>query len=164
MSSLEQYVLDAEKAFTEKEYLHGKALLENALMDEPTYGKAHNHLGWLYLYHLNDYDKAESHLRLALKYASGYAAPYEHMSTLLFDAKRLKEHEALLNRALKVAGISNSFIYNDFGRNREVSGHYKEALKFYRLGIRWSLDEHEITVMKENIRRCRSKRWAFLTG
>jgi len=159
---LEQYVLDAESAFEQQEYLQGRELLERALEEEPTYGKAHNHLGWLYLFQLNEFEKAETHLKLALKYAAGYSAPYKHMSSLLFDAKRLDEHEKLLQEARKVAGITNSFIYNDLGRNEEVRGRYRHAIKQYKLGIRWSMDQEEIIVLKENIRRCRDKKWLFL--
>ena len=160
--TLEKYLLDAERAFADQEYLQGKELLQDALAYEPTYGKAHNHLGWLYLYHLKDYEKAESHLRLALKYCPGYGATYQNMSTVLFEAKRLEEHKQLLLEAKDVYGISNSFIFNELGRNSEVSGNYREALKWYRLGVRWSVDEQELMILKENISRCRSKKWYFL--
>ncbi|MGB3463789.1 MAG: O-linked GlcNAc transferase, partial [Cyclobacteriaceae bacterium] len=99
MQILERYILDAEQAFENQEFLQGKELLEYALAEEPTYGRAHSHMGWLYLYHLNDLEKAESHLRLALKYAATYGAVYQHMATLLFDSNRLREHEDLLEVA-----------------------------------------------------------------
>ncbi|MEL6561409.1 MAG: O-linked GlcNAc transferase [Bacteroidota bacterium] len=164
MQTLERYLMDAEKAFQEQEFLQGKEFLEYALAEEPTYGKAHSHMGWLYLYHLNDYEKAESHLRLALKYSAKYSAIYQHMATLLFDARRLDEHESLLEAAMQVTGVPPSFIFNDFGRNREVQGRYKEAIKLYKLGIQNSLDSHEISVIRDNIQRCKQKRWKFLFG
>ncbi len=162
MQILERYLLDAEQAFEQQDFLQGKEFLEYALAEEPTYGKAHSHMGWLYLYHLNDYEKAESHLRLALKYAATYHAVYQHMASLLFDAKRLDEHESLLEVSQQIAGVPTSFIFNDLGRNREVQGKYKEAIKFYNEGIKWSLDTGEINVMRDNIRRCKEKRWKFL--
>lgn len=162
MQILERYVLDAEQAFEQQEYLQGKEFLEYALAEEPTYGKAHSHMGWLYLYHLNDYEKAESHLRLALKYAAKYSGVYQHMASLLFDAKRLTEHESLLEVAQQIPGVPSSFIFNDLGRNREVQGKYKEAIRFYKDGIKWSLDTNEINLIRDNIRRCKEKRWKFL--
>ena len=69
MHNFEEYVVNAEKAFEKGLYMEGKAFLDDAVSMEPTYGKAHNHLGWFYMYHLDDYVKAESHLKLALKYA-----------------------------------------------------------------------------------------------
>lgn len=162
MNVLEQYVLDAEREFEQQDYLQGKSYLESALQEDPTYGKAHNHMGWLYLFFLNDLIKAEQHLRLALKYTSGYAAPYIHMISLLFEAKRMDEHLALLQEALNVQGVSNSHIYNDLGTHFEVKGEYRKALRYYKEAIKWSLDNVEINGIKNNINRCRDKRWMFL--
>jgi len=162
LQNYEQYVLDAEKAFEQGLYLEGKAYLDNALAEDPTYGKAHNHLGWFYMFHLEDYEKAEVHLRLALKYAKQYSAPYIHMIYLLFTANRLDEHEKLVAEAMKVPGVKKSFLFNEVGRRKEVTGKVSEAIKYYRMAIRWSLDEKEIEVFRDNIRRARSKRWLFL--
>ncbi len=159
---LEQCILDAEKAFEENLFLEGKGYLEDALAEEPTYGKAHNHLGWLYMYHLNDLDKAERHLKLALKYTSNYRAPYIHMSSLLFDMGRLDECEAILEQAKLVPGVERSFIYNEYGRLNEIKGKYRSAIRSYKDAVRWSLNEHEISVAKDNIKRCKNKRWFFM--
>ncbi|NET09192.1 MAG: O-linked GlcNAc transferase, partial [Symploca sp. SIO2B6] len=140
---LEQCMLDAERAFEEQLYLEGKGYLEEALAEEPTYGKAHNHLGWLYLYHLNDLDKAERHLKLALKYTNSYKAPYIHMSTLLFDQGRFDECELILAQAEQVPGVEKSFIFNEYGRLNEVKGQYRSAIKSYKDAIKWSLNDHE---------------------
>ena len=162
LQNYERYVLDAEKAFEKGLYLEGKAYLDNAIAEEPTYGKAHNHLGWFYMFHLEDYEKAEAHLRLALKYAKQYSAPYVHMIDLLFEAKRMDEHEKLVAKAMYVPGAKKSFLYNEVGRHKEVSGRFTQAIKFYRLAIRWSMDEKEIQAIRENIRRARSKRWLLI--
>ena len=69
---LENYILRAESAFEKNEYLEGMNFSENALGIEPTYAKAHNHMGWFYLYPLEDWSKAEKHLKLALKYDANY--------------------------------------------------------------------------------------------
>jgi tetratricopeptide (TPR) repeat protein len=160
---LEQYVLDAEKAFEQGHYLEGKAFLESALTEEPTYGKAHNHLGWLYLGRLDDLEKAERHLRLALKYSQKYSAPYIHLISLLFESKRLEEHEHLIAAAMKVPGVSRSFLYSEKGKAFEVKGKYTQAIKWYRKAIRWSMDESEITAVRNYMRRAKSKRWLFLS-
>ena len=160
---LEQYVLDAEKAFEQGHYLEGKALLESALAEEPTYGKAHNHLGWLYLGRLEDYELAERHLKLALKYGQQYSAPYIHMITLLFETKRLDEHEHLIEKAMKVPGVSRAFLYSEKAKAFEVKGKYTQAMKWYRRAIRWSMDEAEIGAVRNYMKRAQSKRWLFLS-
>ena len=159
---LEQYVLHAEKAFEQGQYLEGKALLEKALTEEPTYGKAHNHLGWLYLARLDDFEKAERHLKLALKYSQKYSAPYIHMITLLFELKRMEEHESLIATAMEVPGMSRSFLFSEKGKASEVKGKYTQAIKWYRLAIRWSMEESEINAIRNYMKRAKSKRWLFL--
>jgi len=160
---LEQFVLDAEKAFEQGFYLEGKAYLESALTEEPTYGKAHNHLGWLYLVRLDDIEKAERHLKLALKYSQTYSAPYIHLIGLLFETKRLEEHGYLIAEAMKVPGISKTFLYAEKGKAFEVKGKYTQAIKWYRKAIRWSMEESEITAVRNYMRRAKSKRWLFLS-
>ena len=162
LQNFEQYVLDAEKAFEKGLFLEGKGYLENALAEEPTYGKAHNHLGWLYLFHMDEVEKAEMHLRLALKYARQYSAPYVHLIELLFSAERLDEHAKLVAEAMKVPGVGKTYLYNEMGRNVEMKGRITDAIKFYKLAIRWSTDKEQIKVIKENIRRAMGKRWLFL--
>ncbi len=162
LQNFEQYVLDAEKAFEQGLFAEGKSYLENALAEEPTYGKAHNHLGWLYLAKLDDVQKAEMHLRLALKYARQYSAPYVHLIDLLFNAERLDEHAELVAEAMKVPGVGKTYLYNEMGRNVEMKGRITDAIKFYKLAIRWSTDKEQIKVIKENIRRAMGKRWLFL--
>lgn len=156
---LHQYILDAEKAFEQQEWLEAKGILEQALQEEPTYAMAHNHMGWLYVYWLVDYQLAEMHLKLAMKYAPQYHATYMHMAQLLFEAKRLDELNELLIIAINVPGVRKSFIYNDLGRINEVRGKMRQAVKFYKKAAVCSLDEYELQVIRDNIRRCRQKRW-----
>ena len=159
---LEQCMLDAKRAFEEQLFLEGKGYLEEALEEEPIYGKAHNHLGWLYMYHLNDLEKAERHLKLALKYTSNYKEPYIHMATLLFDMGRFEECQVILEQAKLVPGVEKSFLFNEYGRLNEIKGRYRSAIRSYRDAIRWSLNEHEISIVKGNIRRFKNKRWFFM--
>lgn len=158
---LQQYVYDAERAFERQEWLEGKDLLHEALEIEPVYAKAHNHLGWLHLYHMLDFTLAEMHLKLALKYAPEYHAPYLHMAQLLFDMGKWQELEQLLSRAMDVAGVQKSFIYNDLGRVKEVQGKYGKAIGYYKLAARHALDTKEIDGIRSNIKRARKKRWMF---
>lgn len=158
---LQQYILDAEKAFERHEWLEGRDLLHEALEMEPVFAKAHNHLGWLYLYYLIDYNLSEMHLKLALKYAPGYHAPYLHMAQLLFDTGKWEELERLLNKAMGISGVQKSFIYNDLGRLHEVKGEYRKAITNYKLAIRYSFDTKEIDTFRDNIKRSRNKRWVL---
>ena len=162
IQQIEQLMWDADRAIDQQLYLEGKGYLEDALAVEPTYGRAHNDLGWLYMYHLVDAERAEMHLRLAMKYASNYKAPFIHMAHLLFDQDRLDECKSVLDSARHVPGVSKSFLYNEYGRLSEVQGNYRMAIEFYKNAIRWSVNDYEITTAKENIKRCKNKRWFFM--
>ncbi len=159
---LERYIQNAEKAFEQNDYLEGMRFLEEVLTMEPYFGKAHNHMGWLYLYQLNDWSKAEMHLNLALKYAADYQAPYIHMSHMLFEKGKFQELGELLNRASTVGGVQKSFIFNQFGRIHEVDGKLRKAVKLYKDAVRWAFNDQELSVYKDNIRRCRDKRWILM--
>ena len=159
---LERYIQNAEKAFEQKDYLEGMRLLEEALTIEPDYGKANNHMGWLFLYHLNDWAKAETHLNLAMKYSPSYSACYIHKSYMLFEKGRFDELTQLLEKALTIGGVQRSFIYNEYGRMYEVSGKLRKAVKFYKLAFRWTFNEQDLNLYKDNIRRCRDKRWILM--
>lgn len=160
--ALEQFIVDAENAFERQEWLEGENYLRLALQEEPTHGKAHNHMGWLHLNHLESYDLAEMHLKLAMKYTRNYSAPYVHMAQLLFDSNRFEEHGEILRKAQKLPGINFAMIHNDLGRAEEVHGRIRKAIQAYKTALRWCLNDHELEVIKANIRRCKTKRWLLI--
>ncbi len=159
---LERYIQDAQLAFKMKDYLEGLRLLEEALTIEPIFGKAHTLLGWLYLFQMIDWDKAETHLKLALKYSPSYSTPYLHMSYILFEKSRFKELTVLLDKALTIGGIQKSLIYNSYGRMYEATGQLRKAVRCYKTAIHWAFSEQEFNLIKTNIKRCRDKRWVLM--
>jgi Tfp pilus assembly protein PilF len=160
--ALERFVQSAENAFEQSDYLEGMRILEQALIIEPCYGKAHNYMGWLYLYQINDWDKAEIHLKLALKYAPTFSEPYINMSYLLFEKGKFDELTELLTNAIAVGGVQKSFIYNEYGKMFEANGKLRKAVNFYKAAVRWAFNEQDLNNYKDNIRRCRDKRWIML--
>jgi tetratricopeptide (TPR) repeat protein len=156
---LETYLKKAEKAIEENEFLEALKILEEALTIDPKFGKAHSHLGWLYLYKIVDWGKAEIHLEMALQYSPEYSAAYIHMSHLLFEKRNFGKLAELLSKAGMIDSINKSFVFNEFGRMYEVSGNYGTAISYYKQAIRWSLDEQDLNHYKESIKRCREKRW-----
>ena len=119
-------------------------------------------MGWLYLFQINDWEKAEMHLKLALKYAAEYSAPYLHMSHILFEKRRFDEFYKLLDKASAIGGIQKSFIFNEYGRMNEVKGKLRKAVKNYKKAILWTFNDHDLNIYKDNIRRCRDKRWILM--
>src|SRR5262245_55146485 len=65
---VEEYFMQVDKLFADNEFVQGKKLLEEILEMEPAYGRAHNHLGWLYYAKLDNFEKAEYHYKSAKKF------------------------------------------------------------------------------------------------
>lgn len=154
---VEEYFMQVDKLFAEQEYGKGKKLLEEILEIEPAYGRAHNHLGWLYYAKLDDYGKAEYHYKLAKKFAPDYPHGYINLSYILVETRRFDEAKENAGEALKVAAVNRAVIYNELGRVEELSGNYKEALKHYKEAVKSSLNKNELEVYNGNIERVKNK-------
>ena len=159
MQLLEQYMLEADQAFAREDFVKGKALLEEVLALEPDHGEAHNYLGWLYLYQLNEPEKAEQHFAWAMRYKPNCRGAYVHLSSLLADQGRYEELFALGEKAFRVRGINQVSLLIDQGRAFELMGSYKTAIRHYKAAVRASLNNAEIDGLRDHMRRCRRKRW-----
>lgn len=149
--------LDADKHFSKGEFVEGKNILEEILAQEPGYGRAHNHLGWLYYAKLDEYAKAEYHFRLAIRFAPAYPAAYMNLCYLLNYLNRyhdLKEHIA---RALTIEGTAKSQLYHELGKSHEVNGRYAEATEAYKEAIRFSLSSEEVEALNAHVQRVKGK-------
>jgi hypothetical protein len=155
---LENYIQKAEKAFESNDFVKGMEYLEEALMSDPHFGKAHNHMGWLYIYHLKDWTKAEKHLGMAMRYTPGYAPVYIHLSGMLLEQGRFEDLEKLLEKAQGVGGVQKAFVYNTKARIQEIKGRYKKAIALNKQAVKWCLNDQELNNLKAEIKRCRKKR------
>jgi tetratricopeptide (TPR) repeat protein len=161
INHIEELFLEADKALDEGNLAEGKKLLEEILREEPSYGKAHNHLGWLYKTRFQDYNTAETHYKLALKFDPDYSATYLNYAYLLRDSGRLDELEQILTRALNINAPNKCGIYDEFGSLYELRGQYKQAIKYYKKAIQHCLNDKILEELKGHIKRCRKKRSMF---
>jgi tetratricopeptide (TPR) repeat protein len=155
---LENYIQMAEKAFESNDYIKGMNHLEEALMCDPHFGKAHNHMGWLYIYHLKDWTKAEKHLNLAMKYSPDYAPTYIHLSEMYLQNGRFDDLENMLERAQNIGGVQKAFIFNMKARMQEIKGRYHKAITLNKQAVKWCMNDQEVNNLKAEIKRCRKKR------
>jgi tetratricopeptide (TPR) repeat protein len=160
-SEIEDLFLEAEKAFDEGNHREGKRLLTEILAEEPSFGRAHNHLGWLYKTKYQDYKMAERHFKLAINFNPEYPSTYLNYAFLLRDLYRLNEMEELLNKALKVDTINKCGIYDEFGSMYELRGEYNKAIKNYRTAIKYCLNDGILDDLKKHIKRCKKKKSIF---
>lgn len=154
---IEELFLKVDDFFSRGEFTDGKKLLEDILEHEPGYGRAHNHLGWLYYAKLDDYVKAEYHFKLAIKFAADYPAGYMNLTYLLNYLNRYDELVKHIETALNVGGTVKSVLYNELGKAHEMNGYYAEASKAYKAAIRFSLNKDEMASLNENLARVKNK-------
>jgi Tfp pilus assembly protein PilF len=155
---LEEKFLTADKLISENRLSEAAKLLEEILEEAPDYGKAHNHMGWLFETKFKNLIRAEEHYRLALKFSPDYTAAYYNYCYLLSSLRKFDELEKTLEHAIKVSGISYATIYNEYGLLREMQGNLDEAIHYFKLHIKNSFDSKSIETAADSIRRCERKK------
>lgn len=155
---LEEKFLAADKLINENQLSKAAKLLEEILEEAPDYGKAHNHMGWLFETKFKNLKRAEEHYRLAIKFSNDYSAAYYNYCYLLSTLRKFDELEKLLEQAIRVSGISYATIYNEYGLLREMQGELDDAIHYYKLHIKNSFDTKSIDTAAESIKRCERKK------
>jgi tetratricopeptide (TPR) repeat protein len=155
---IEEKFLKADQLIAENKLSEAAKMLEDILVEAPDFGKAHNHMGWLFETKFKNFQRAEEHYRLALKFSPDYTAAYYNYCYLLSALRKFDELEALLKRAIAVSGISYATIYNEYGLMREMQGELDDAIHYFRLHIKNSFDTKSIETAAESIKRCERKK------
>lgn len=154
---VEEKFQSADRLINEGKIGDAARLLEEILAEVPDFGKAHNHMGWLYETKFKNYTKAEEHYKFALKFAPEYTAVYYNYACLLSTLRKFDELEKLLGMAVTVAGINYATIYNEYGLMYEVQGNFTDAIHHFKLSIQNSYDNKSIESAIESIKRCERK-------
>lgn len=154
---LDDKFFEADQLIKENKIGDAIRLLNEIIEEAPDYGRAHNHLGWIYETKFNDYTRAEKHYKAAIEFNPEYVAVYYNYAILLSTLGKYEELEFILNKALKVPGINRATIYNEFGIMYEAMAQYEKAIEHYRLYIRFLFDNKLIEVAKDSIKRCELK-------
>ena len=154
----EQMFSNADKKINEGNVQEAHQMLI-ALTDKfPEFGKAYNHLGYIYETKYRDAAMADAYYKYALKYAPNYPATYMNYAVVLSTSERFSELEELLNKALTVPGMNKDRIYNEFGIMKELQGLYDDAMAYYRKAITYSFVEKDIELYDKSINRCNIKK------
>jgi Tfp pilus assembly protein PilF len=155
---LEEKFLSADKLIGENSLSEAAKILEEILEEAPDYGKAHNHMGWLFETKFKNLARAEEHYRLALKFSPDYTAAYYNYCYLLSTLRKFDELEKVLEHAIRVSGISYATIYNEYGMLREIQGKLDDAIHYFKLHIKNSFDGKSIETAADSIKRCERKK------
>ena len=156
-SRLEQLYLEGEQAIKNNDFVEAIHKLEEMLAEDPQSCRAHNSLGWLYRTQLDEYDRAETHYTMCLKYAPNYPHAYWNYVYLLTDLERYDEAVQLMRRALNVPSVDKPSVYNRLGMIHELQAQYADAVANYKKAIRLCLNNETIEDYKRHVERCEYK-------
>lgn len=153
LNSIEARWLYADRLLDEGRISEGKEVLEAILADEPGYGRAHSHLGWIAGVHFGDWPAAERHFRLAVKFSPEFAPGHFHLARYLLTAHNWAELDTHVAAALEVTGTDNATLLDILGNGLEMQGRYLEALRAYERAIVLTLDLAFAENLRESCKR-----------
>ncbi len=154
---IEKHLAEAEQLIYANNVEGGLELMDSLLYDEPGYGTLHNYLGWAYFYYTPDVDRAELHLKMAIRFNEAYAPPYLHLGTLYIKAQKYTEAIAILEKGLHLQNANRFAFLESIAQAYELTGDFKKAINTYKAALKATVG-HESNTLLENIKRCRKKR------
>jgi tetratricopeptide (TPR) repeat protein len=153
----ETMLAQANTLIQEKRSQESVELLFKILESNPQFGKAYNHLGYVYEIDYRDYTRAEEYYKKAMKYEPDYSPSYTHYARLLSSCKRFDELKAHLDMALTIPTVSNEAIYFEYGLMYEMQQKPEAAMNYYIKAAMTTLETKKITLYQESINRCQTK-------
>ena len=157
----EEYLKVVDKLWEMESYEEGMKVLESVLIEEPGFAKAHSYAGWYAHYHLKDKKNARMHYEYALHFDPKLTYAYYNYAKLLvedIDESRMKR---LLTAGLKFPEVDKADLYNDLGRILELKNNYAAAAKYFKLALKFTVNEYVLRNIKGNRKRVISKKRLF---
>lgn len=155
--NIEARFLDADERIEMGDFREAKQMLEDIVQEEPAYGRAHNHLGWIFMVKLSDFAKAERHLKLAMRYAPDFAAAFRNYAHLLFLTNRFEQLDQHVERCASIAGIDFDTVLRFQALSLEQRGQLSQARAILRQALQVSVDEDTVEALKRDTTRLRKK-------
>ena len=151
--NIEELFLEAEADIKKNAHVDALRKFETILYDGPDHAPTHNSLGWLYKTQFDDYKKAETHFRTAMKSDSCYPHPYFHYAMLLTEMERFDELNKHLERCLTIPTIEKSWVHYRYGLAEELNMHFDAAVNCFERAILISLNDDKIKEYRNDIER-----------
>ena len=158
---VERLFYNADELMDRGEYAEAKEMLVELLAEDPTYAMAHNHLGWMYTHKLYNLQRAEEHLKLALKYAVGCSPPYMNYAVMLYEKNDYRLLRKFVDESLEVPGVDVFYFLTLKAATFEVEGLYTQALDVLKVARLHALGEEAVERVKTHRRRLFMKMGRF---
>lgn len=153
----EELFAQADKLLNDGVVMDAVEKLSQILKRNPRFGKAYNHLGWVYETKYKNYQRAEEYYKAAIEYAPHYNASYLNYSYFLSNMGRFDDLKAHLDRASQIPGIAKDTIANEYAIMYEMQGNLSQAIEHYQNAALVTLDSAKLDKYKDGIERCQKK-------
>ncbi|MGI8883758.1 MAG: tetratricopeptide repeat protein, partial [Pyrinomonadaceae bacterium] len=153
----EEMFAQADKLLNDGVIIEAVEKLTQILRRNPRFGKAYNHLGWVYETKYKNMQRAEEYYKAAMQYAPHYNAAYLNYSYFLSNLGRFDDLKMHLDKVSQIPGIAKDTIANEYAILYEMQGNLQEAMDFYQKAAIVTLDITKLDKYKESIERCRQK-------
>ena len=153
----EEMFAQADRLLNEGVIMEAVEKLSQIVKRNPRFGKAYNHLGWLYETKYKNYARAEEYYRAAIQYAPHYNASYLNYAYFLSNLGRFDELKAHLDRMSQIQGIAKDTVANEYAIMYEMQGNLQQAIDYYQKAAIVTLDMAKLDKYEEGIDRCRKK-------
>jgi Tfp pilus assembly protein PilF len=153
----EEMFIEADRLLNEGVVMEAVEKLGQILKRNPRFGKAYNHLGWVYETKYKDMARAEEYYKAAMQFAPNYNAAYLNYSYFLSNQGRFDELKTHLDKVSQLAGIAKDTVFNEYAIMYEMQGDPHTATDYYQKAAMITLDTVKLDKYKESIDRCRKK-------
>lgn len=160
-AELDNMFFEADELIKQNRIGDAISKLQEITRINPAYGRAYNHLGWIYETKMKDYLKAEEYYKKSLESSPEYLPAYINYAICLSTMNKFEELKEHLEVALKQPGIAMNQIYNEYAIMYEILGDYDKAIENYQKAINLSLNQNDIQIYQESISRCNMKRGRY---
>lgn len=153
----EEMFIEADRLLNEGVVMQAVEKLGQILKRNPRFGKAYNHLGWVYETKYKNMARAEEYYKAAMRYAPEYNAAYLNYCYFLSNQGRYEELKAHLDKIAEIPGIAKDTVANEYAIMYEMQGNPQAATDYYQKAALITLDGAKLDKYKESIERCRKK-------
>lgn len=153
----EELFIQADKLLNDGVVMEAVDKLTQILKRNPHFGKAYNHLGWVYETKYKNMARAEEYYKAAMQYAPHYNASFLNYAYFLSNQGRFDELKVHLDMVSNIPGIAKDTIYNEYAIMYEMQSNPQTAMDYYHKAAMITLDNGKLEKYKESIDRCMRK-------
>ena len=157
LTKLEEMLNQANTDIKNGNYDEASNKLEKIIDIDPNFGKAYNHLGYMYEVKFKDYEKGETLYKLCLEKSPMYPSVYYNYAVCLSTLGKWDELKELLDTAMNIPGITKATILNEYAIMYEQQGEIQKAIEHYQKAGQVTLSNDVLQRAKNSIERCKSK-------